>query len=234
MQNRFKNIALLLMPTLVLAAVAAEHGAVAAELDNPKPVTVVGPVDVSGTVEVGNLPDVTGNVSVDNFPASQRVVIEGVEGPPVPIVGGVFLIPDPAGRPNTVRVEAVEDEVPVYVVGGTVTVENLEDVVPERVRGGQDVIRIESGTGLETFNIPADVTLTDLIVYNAGEYRSCLVDICDQRSDGCHLFFSFEPEQGLNSINLNTGIDGPAYIRVGRQIGACGMSLLWSGYSGTP
>ena len=60
-----------------------------------------------------------------------------------------------------------------------------------------------------------------------------LVDICDQRSDGCHLFFSFEPKQGLNSINLNTGIDGPAYIRVGRQIGTCGMSLLWSGYSGT-
>ena len=99
MQSRFKNIALFLMPTLVLAAVSADRGAGAADIDNPKPVTVVGPVEVSGTVEVGNLPDVTGNVSVDNFPASQRVVIEGVDGPPVPIVGGVFLIPDPAGRP---------------------------------------------------------------------------------------------------------------------------------------
>lgn len=229
MQRQCRINSFLLTLVLALATASSAQSARAADEDNPKPVQVIGPV------EVGNLPAVSGNVSVDNFPVSQRVVIEGVDGPPVPVVGGVFLIPDASGRPNSVTVDEINDEVPVYVVGGTVSVENLDNSAPERVRGGQDVIVIESGTsGLQTFSVPPDVTLTDLVVYNAGAYRSCMVELCEQRPDGCHLFFSFEPDQGLNSINLNTGIDGHTVIRVGQQGGGCGMSLLWSGFSNTP
>jgi hypothetical protein len=238
MKRELRGITRSILLVLLVVGIGSASGAPAAEADNPKPVEVIGPVEIgspveiTGPVQIGNLPYVEGHVTIGNFPESQRVVIEGVEGPPVPVVGGVFLIPDHSGQTSRVRVEGVDDEVPAYVVGGTVTVENLDDLLPPaRVRGGQDVIQIPSGTpGLETFQVPADVTLTDLVVYSAGARGSCLVELCEQRSNGCYLFFSFEPDQGLNSINLNTGIDGHTVIRVGAQIGACGMSLLWSGF----
>lgn len=238
MKRRSRSITRSISLVLLVLGIGSATHTLAAGEENPKPVTVTGPVEIGspveilGPVEIENLPYVEGHVTVGNFPDSQRVIVEGVDGPPVPVVGGVFLIPDQSGDTSTVRVEGVDDEVNAYVVGGTLTVENLDDLLPPpRVRGGQDVIQIASGTsGLEIFSLPPDVTMTDLVVYNAGSRGSCMVELCEQQASGCYLFFSFEPDQGLNSINLNTGIDGPTVIRVGAQIGACGMSLLWSGF----
>jgi hypothetical protein len=234
---------------LLICSVLLSYPAVvfAASADHPKPVEVIGPVEVSnlpgtqaitGSVSVDNLPavqQVSGNVTVTNPPADPlHVIIDGTNGPPVDVVGAVNVmnLPD-----VTLGDVAPNVEVPVWVVGGEVTVANLDKLTPTLVEGGADVINPHESSP-EIIHVDSGIVLTDLVVYNAGAFRTCLVELGKQYPDGWISFFSFEPDQGLNQISLKSGIQTsaahPLSVHVSNGAGACGASLLWTGHAVTP
>ena len=234
-----------LLLTLPLVGLAANE-------ENPKPVEIIGTVKVSnlpttqtvtGAVSVDNLPAVQ-DVNVTNLPAVQDVRVTSLPTDPQPVVidtpveiyGGVSV-----GRLPDVTIGDVAGGVEFHtrVIDGTVTVKNLDALTPALVRDGRDVIQPQ-GTGKEIVHVWPNVVMTDLIVYNASNYRDCLVEIGEQHTNpnAWYPFFSFEPAQGLNQISLKSGIpSGQPYeiiIRVGNGAGNCGASLLWSGYEIAP
>lgn len=232
----------------------------AASDDKPKPVEVIGTVEVSnlpgtqdikGTVSIDNLPSVqnvsgdvnvtnlpavqqvTGTVSVDNFSTDpQTVIIDQSSGEPVHVVGPVDIVTMPE-----VTIGDVSQTARLNVKlspDSEVAVNNLDQLKPELVRGGEDVITPD-GDLKEIFPLLHNMVMTDLVVFNAGNYLDCLVEIGEQWSHGWIPFFSFMPDKGLNQINFSSGITPTVssnylLIRVSNGDGQCGASLLWTGF----
>lgn len=223
--------------------------AIAADADKPKPVEVVGTVDVknfpdiqdiTGTVTVENLPEVqpvSGTVNVANFPdGSQSVIIDQSSGEPVHITGPVEVTNLPevtiADISQTARMNVQ------LAPGAEVSVNNLDQLTPELVRGGEDVIT-PSDDIPEIFPILHDVVLTDIVVFSASGYGDCLVEIGEQTNNGWVPFFSFMPEKGLNQMTFNSGLvpksmSNYLLMRVSNEAAQCRASLLWTGYELLP